>query len=380
MTVMDGIAVLATTLASLSLGVVVTRLIVRRQMHFQSLRERTDTINRLLEFSQTIQGAGRIDQIYPTLCHYLRSELNLSNMVVLTHDPDTMPATSLVTAWPAELLASRPDSAELDGSLCPCIRQALPWQFQPDSSPVRCTLEQSICLPKSHPAYCIPFSFGRGVRVAVHMLLPPGQIWTEPRRQLAQAFVNSARAAIATLQLLSDAERQSMTDALTGLYNRRSLDQLLMREVALAERHGLPLSVTMVDVDHFKSINDAHGHAAGDFLLKSFADCVRITLRKTDLAFRYGGDEFVIALPQTQLMQAQQVMQKLRQAFMAVDFSHAITQLDGQPTLSMGMAERSAASNVLSVSQILSAADQALYSAKNCSRNCIKVFEPPKAA
>src|SRR6516225_280179 len=106
-----------------------------------------------------------------------------------------------------------------------------------------------------------------------------------------------------------------MTDPLTGLYNRRSLDSLLQREVALAERHHTALSLVMIDMDKFKQVNDTHGHAAGDHMLKAFADCVRITLRKTDLAFRYGGDEFVIALPQTPLAQAQQVVQKLRQAF-----------------------------------------------------------------
>src|ERR1700722_1827287 len=211
MTAMEGIAVLTTAVASVSFGIVLTRFVVRRQMYFQSLRERAHTINRLLEFSQTVQGAGRIDQIYPTLCHYVRSELNLSGMVILTHDSDAMPATTLATRWPEELVARQPEPAELDASLCPCIRQSLPWQFQPDSSPVRCALETCVPIPKSHPAFCVPFSFGRNVRVAVHMLLPPGETWTEPRRQLAQAYVNSARAALANLQLLSDAEKQSMT-------------------------------------------------------------------------------------------------------------------------------------------------------------------------
>src|SRR4051812_5945619 len=109
-----------------------------------------------------------------------------------------------------------------------------------------------------------------------------------------------------SLHLLAEAEKQSMTDALTGLFNRRSMENLLQREVALSERHTHPLSVVMIDLDKFKQVNDAYGHAAGDHLLKSFADCVRITLRKTDLAFRYGGDEFVIALPQTPIEQAEQ--------------------------------------------------------------------------
>jgi diguanylate cyclase (GGDEF)-like protein len=115
-------------------------------------------------------------------------------------------------------------------------------------------------------------------------------------------------------------------------------------------------------------------------LLKSFADCVRITLRKTDLAFRYGGDEFMIALPQTGVAQAIQVVHKLRQAFGAVDFSHAIANLEHQPTLSIGVVERSVPHGITTLQNLLSTADQALYDAKAANRNCVKVYGPPKAA
>ena len=198
--------------------------------------------------------------------------------------------------------------------------------------------------------------------------------------QLAQTYVNTAHSTLVSLHLLAEAEKQSMTDALTQLYNRRSLEQLLQREVALAERHGHPLSLVMIDMDHFKQINDSYGHASGDYILRAFADCVRITLRRTDLAFRYGGDEFVIALPQTSIAQAQQVVQKLRQAFASVDFSSAVAHLEHHPTLSVGVAERSISHNVLTLSALLSAADQALYDAKADSRNCVRVYQPPKAA
>jgi diguanylate cyclase (GGDEF)-like protein len=148
----------------------------------------------------------------------------------------------------------------------------------------------------------------------------------------------------------------------------------MQREVALAERHTLPLSVVMIDMDKFKEVNDGHGHAAGDHLLKAFADCVRITLRKTDLAFRYGGDEFVIALPQTGMAQAVQVVHKLRQAFASVDFSHAIAHLEHHPTLSIGVVERSVPQNIVTLQNLLAAADQALYEAKAANRNCVKVY------
>jgi diguanylate cyclase (GGDEF)-like protein len=360
-------------------GMVYVRKLRPQQSVQNSLAERTATVNRLLDFSQTIQGAGKPDQIFATLSHFLRSELGLWGIVILSSESEVLPPIQLRAIWPEELV-NNSGLAEMDPSLCPCLRQNLPRLFKPEGAPVRCAVDGCFKLPVSHPAYCIPFTIGRKVQAVAHMLLPPSQQWTEERRQVAQTYVNTAHSALTSLYLLNEAEKQSMTDGLTGLFNRRSMDQLLQREVALAERYNHPMSLVMIDLDHFKEVNDTHGHAAGDHMLKAFADCVRITLRKTDLAFRYGGDEFVIALPQTPIFQAQQVVQKLRSAFLSVDFSHAITHLDKNPTLSVGVAERSKATNILSLANLLSAADQALYSAKNSNRNCVKIFEPPQAA
>jgi diguanylate cyclase (GGDEF)-like protein len=345
----------------------------------QTLTSRTKTVDRLLDFSQTIQGAGKAQQIFQSLGFYLHTELQLAGLSIITHDPDAATTICVQAAWPEGVIKSEA-LAEMDTALCPCMRQNLPRQFKPDGSPVRCVVESAIALPSSHCAYCIPFTIGRKTQCVVHMILPLKLEWTQQRQQLAHAYCNTAYSSLMSLHLLEDAEQRSMTDPLTQLYNRRSLEQLMQREVALSERHSHPLSMVMIDMDKFKQINDAHGHAAGDYLLKAFADCVRITLRRTDLAFRYGGDEFVIALPQTPLSQAQQVVQKLRQAFATVDFSSAITHLDHQPTLSIGLVERSKSGNVLTLGQMLAAVDEALYDAKNSTRNCVKVYQPQRAA
>jgi diguanylate cyclase (GGDEF)-like protein len=377
----------------------------------RAMAARQATVDRLLEFSQTIQGAGAVGQVFASLAHYLRNELGLAGLVIISNEPEQTPAMQVRAAWPEELV--RPSGiGDLEAAACPCLRQHLPRSFRLGGSPVRCAVDACLTLGPEHPAYCIPFNVGNRMQVVVHMLLPvsqgesaaggcdscagaspgcghrgPGGAcgWTEDRKQLAQTYVNTAVSCLTSLHLLAEAERQSMTDPLTGLYNRRSLESLLQREVALAERHGVPLSLVMIDMDRFKQINDSHGHAAGDHLLKAFADCVRITLRKTDLAFRYGGDEFVIALPQTGVAQAVRVVNKLRQAFGAVDFSHAIARMEQQPTLSIGVAERSVPQNVITLQNLLAAADQALYDAKAANRNCVRVYQPtpgehPKAA
>ncbi len=346
----------------------------------QILADRTQTVDRLLEFSQTIQGVGKADQIYATLSHFLRVELNLAGIILIDNDPEQSPSTQVKASWPESLIGPDKAVSEMDTALCPCLRQNLPRQFKNDGAPARCAIDSCLTLDATHPAFCIPFNIGRKTQVLVHMLLPQTDSWSESRRQLAQTYCNTACAALMSLHLLAEAEKQSMTDALTGLYNRRSMEQLMEREVALSERHKHPLSLVMIDMDNFKLINDTHGHAAGDYLLKSFADCVRMTLRKTDLAFRYGGDEFLIALPQTPLAMAQQVVQKIRQAFSAVDFSDAIANLEDRPTLSIGVAERSKPMNLLTLPAMLSAADTALYDAKASNRNCVRIYQPPQAA
>jgi diguanylate cyclase (GGDEF)-like protein len=344
------------------------------------LAARTRTVDRLLEFSQSIQAAGKPEQVFATLTHFLQNDLQLAGMVILSVEPDAVPATVVRNSFPLDLLRADRPVGEMDSALCPCMRQHLPRHFRPDGSPVRCAIDSSLKFGEDHPAFCIPFTPGGKLQGVVHMLLAPGRDWDEELKQLAQTYVNTAQSALISLNLLAEAEKTSMTDSLTGLYNRRSLEPLLVREVALAERHAVPMSLVMIDMDRFKEVNDTHGHAAGDHMLRAFADCVRMTLRKTDLAFRYGGDEFVICLPQTTVAQAQQVVSKIRQAYNAVDFSDAIAKLDHQPTLSIGVAERSAENNVLTLGSLLTAVDQALYDAKNSNRNCTKVYAPVKAA
>ncbi len=344
------------------------------------LAQRTGSLDQLLEFSQILQGAGHSQQVYSALCHYLPRELGLAGLALVSWEPQATPAVSLLGQWPQNLLQSGRSISELDVALCPCLRQNLAREYRAEASPLRCGIEAFLAVNLQAATWCYPFIVGEHQHVAVHMILPPGRQWDQSLKHLAQTYLNTAYSTLTSLHLLQEAQRRSLTDPLTGLFNRRSLEQLLQREVALAERHGQNLSLVMIDLDHFKKINDTFGHAAGDHLLKCFADCVRITLRKTDMAFRYGGDEFVIALPQTPIAQAQQVVQKLRQAFAAVDFTEAITHLDQPPTLSIGVAQRDAAQNILTFTQLLQAADSALYDAKHSNRNCVRTYQPPYAA
>lgn len=162
----------------------------------------------------------------------------------------------------------------------------------------------------------------------------------------------------------------SITDALTGLVNRRYLMTRLQEEVQRAERHATPLAVVMVDLDHFKRVNDTHGHAAGDRVLQNVASLLAESVRATDLVARFGGEELTLVLPHTGLIGALQLTETLRQKL--AEQAHEVEGATLQQTVSMGLAAWEGQGPALSVEGLLKQADDALYRAKQGGRNRVE--------
>ncbi len=157
----------------------------------------------------------------------------------------------------------------------------------------------------------------------------------------------------------------SVTDELTGLLNRRYMDERLMEEVKRSNRHGYPTSFVMLDVDHFKSYNDEFGHPAGDEALRLVGQVFHETLRGADVAARYGGEEFAVLLPQTTSDEAAVIAERLRANVEAKVFPHRPV------TVSIGVA--SCSSDLCTMKGLIQAADRSLYEAKHGGRNRIRV-------
>lgn len=160
-------------------------------------------------------------------------------------------------------------------------------------------------------------------------------------------------------------ELMATTDELTGLLNRREIMRILEIEIARVSRQSTPLSIMMLDLDHFKSINDNFGHQVGDATLKTAADSFGILLRKTDFIGRIGGEEFLIVLPDTDINDAYELAERIRQVLE----QHTV-QAPSVPacTASIGIAQCQPADNLNSLIQ---RADEALYKAKADGRNCV---------
>lgn len=202
-----------------------------------------------------------------------------------------------------------------------------------------------------------PILGNQGTPIAAGMIatdLPPLEV--EPDEDGKQRHAE-------LLQALEKMERLAYTDRLTGAWNRRHLEDSALLEMSRAERHGHPVSLLVLDVDHFKEINDQFGHAVGDYVLVELVRCLRTSLRRTDTITRWGGEEFVVLAADTPLHEAEQLAHKLCARVAEVPLSSA-----RHITISIGVAEYQSGE---SFEHWFERADQAMFRAKADGRNRI---------
>ena len=197
-----------------------------------------------------------------------------------------------------------------------------------------------------------------------------GEVFDERDLELLRAIAPQIAVAIDRTTLKDKAgefEQLSVTDAMTGLSNRRYLERRLDEEILRSKRHRFPMSLLMLDVDEFKSYNDKFGHPAGDIALKIVANVLTEILRGDDVAARYGGEEFAVLLPQTTSTEASAIAVRIRQRIERTEFPKR------KVTVSIGIAAVS--TEIDKPDDIIAAADNALYEAKNHGRNNVQIYD-----
>jgi diguanylate cyclase (GGDEF)-like protein len=217
-------------------------------------------------------------------------------------------------------------------------------------------------------------------RGEVYGLLQVQASGADPESQLKQAspvaaaIADAMSLALSNIALREKLRTQALRDPLTGLYNRRYMEDVLERYAGLAERNQSDLSVLMFDLDHFKRLNDEHGHALGDAVLTSVAAAVLSTIRPSDIACRYGGEEFVVLLPDCAMDEAATRAETLRTRIERVSENHGV-----RVSASFGIASIPQSSS--KVTDVLGDADAALYRAKAEGRNraCLAELRPTRS-
>ncbi len=220
---------------------------------------------------------------------------------------------------------------------------------------------------RSGSSICVPIEGGDALLGVLHLRRGHPDAFTPEDIQLAQAMTYQFGLAMQRASLFEQVNRLAITDSITGLYNYRKLMRDLDREIVRSRRYNHPFSFIMADIDHFKLLNDNYGHPAGDAVLREVARAMNTSKREVDRVYRYGGEEFAVLLPETDLAEALEVAEKLRRIV-----ADARVEVEGEPeplrtTVSMGVASFS--DDSMSPGQLVSAADEALYSAKNSGRD-----------
>jgi diguanylate cyclase (GGDEF)-like protein len=313
------------------------------------------------EFSDRLQGARVEEEADELLKRHLERSIDSSEVAILRRnnsadrllastgtDPDL--GERLVDAEPRSCLAIRfAHTQQQGGGVEPLVGCAL-------------------CSNEGGFSTCEPLLVG-GEVIGATLVRHPKQL-DQPERAAIAAAVAQAGPVLANLRNLALAQYRAATDALTGMANSREVHDTLKRMAAQASRNVEPLAALMLDLDHFKQINDRHGHAAGDDALAAVGTAIQDTLRASDFSGRYGGEEFVILLPNTGREQALTVAEKIRTAISAITVQ-AITQ---PITASIGVAilPEDATDSVT----LLRCADRALYAAKSNGRDRVETARP----
>ncbi len=234
-------------------------------------------------------------------------------------------------------------------------------------------------LPTPAPsAYvCVPLvAHGEGIGI-LHLASPQGQApWGagigEAKQRTAGTVARQLALSLANVKLRETLRIQSIRDPLTGLFNRRYMEEILEREVRWGERKLRPVGVIMLDLDHFKQVNDTYGHDAGDAVLREVGALLQSKVRAVDVACRYGGEEFVLILPEASLENTQRRAEQLRESAKRHHISHEGTPI-GTVTLSLGAAVFP--DHGTTAEAVLRAADAALYRAKVAGRDRVVIAE-----
>ena len=335
-------------------GILLSRL--RRHEHARQLREQAYHSTQR-EFAETLQVTETETEAHALVKRHLERTLPSSDVVVLNRNnsQNRLEATTPVdpdSAFAQRLVDSGPSS-------CLSIRLGRAHEQSQEREPLLacelCGLERR--------ATCVPSLVGGEVIGSV--LVSHDRDFAARDRIRIIESVSQAAPVLANLRNLAVAEVRAATDALTGLPNARALRDSLKRMLAQAERSELPLAAVLCDLDTFKQINDVYGHDKGDQALAAVSAVMRTALRASDLAGRYGGEEFLILLPDTPLDGAVVLAEKLRLELMLVE----IPGVDRAVTASFGVAVFP--TDAPDGEMLVRMADRALYAAKGRGRNCV---------
>jgi diguanylate cyclase (GGDEF)-like protein/PAS domain S-box-containing protein len=336
----------------------------------RELERRTREITLLNELSDFLQTCQSVEEAYTVFASVVE-RLFVQQPGALYHLSNDGDQAVLVAHWGA----AQPWTSAFQVAQCWALRRRRPISKQHTRSGLSC---QCINAVDAIESFCVPL-LARDEMLGVLRLYGNPVVADEARERsenLAISVADHLALALANLRLRERLQDQAVRDSLTGLFNRRYLDETLTRELQRAARHRHPVGVIMLDVDHFKQINDTHGHPAGDVMLAAIGAFLQQHTRGEDIVCRYGGEEFTLVFPEASLADTYARAEEIRRGAQELAVRHKDQTLE-PITISLGVASFPA--HGVTASALLRAADAALYRAKTQGRNRTIMLEAVEA-
>lgn len=321
------------------------------------LKQSSDEISAINQLSSSLQSCNTLTESASILEHFSRQLFpNTTGGVYLMRSSRNL--LQLAASWNN---TDHSLSDPIEPHDCWALRLGKTYEIHDDSKQLRCRhLGET-----AHSQLCIPLMAQSDIVGLLSIEVESAEEFDAIRAR-AELMGTHTSAALASVTLREALRQQSIRDPLTGLYNRRYLEESMERELLRARRTQGAMSVLMIDIDHFKQFNDTHGHQAGDVLLKEFAEYLRRQVRAEDIPCRYGGEEFLIAMPGTGKSEALERAESLRQnmATLKVYFQGKTL-----PAVNASFGVSSFPDHGEDREALIRAADAALYKAKRAGRN-----------
>ena len=325
------------------------------------LEKRNQEMALLGEMSDFLQACLTVEEAYNALASLVKPLFpSCSGAVFAIGHSQTL--VEAVATW-GKSLASHP---VFNPNECWCLRRGRLHSVDRMNPGLRC---QHIHLhPVPAESLCVPMMAQGKSLGLLYLNASEAGCLTEAKQRLAVTVTEHIALALANLALRETLHNQSVRDALTGLFNRRYLEESLEREIQRAKRKQQCLGVVMIDIDRFKHFNDTFGHEAGNAVLRALGNALKSNIRSSDIACRYGGEELLLILPDVSLAAASQRAEQLRQSIKQMKVQYQDRSL-GSITISLGVA--CFPDHGLVGKALIQAADAALYRAKKAGRNCV---------
>ena len=327
-----------------------------KKLHFEAT-----LLNQMADLFQNCQD---IEEVYKVVLQFTEQLFpGLTGAMYIKNEETNSFQT--VISWGSDFQGEQ----EFFANDCWALRRNDVYRADHPQITLRCPHMKEDHFKKQKPYLCAPLNAQENTIGMLHLQGDNGVPY-ERIEQLALTMAKHIAMTVSNLRLQNKLKMQSIRDPLTGLFNRRYMDETLERELLRAIRQNHPICLLMLDIDRFKHYNDTHGHEAGDILLQAMGEFLKQHIRSSDVACRYGGEEFIVILPETNLEEASHRAEELRTGIKELVIHHRGQRLSAI-TVSIGVA---AYPNHGKVSEtLLRAADTALYRAKAAGRNQVIV-------